>query len=312
MSVLPTRTRPPGTAIRRAAAPRSSSGARERPTRRRRSVAGLPVHLVLLLVCGVWLIPVLALLVSSLRPAYDISTSGWWEAGRDATRLSLANYRRVLESSHLGAAFANSLLIAVPAVAMLTCVAAVASFALARVPFRGRGVILAGLLALLVVPVQMTLVPVLRLYNAVHLTGTFVGIWAVHVGFALPFAIYLMRNFFASLPSELLEAAAIDGASQLTSFLRIAVPVARPALASVAIFQFIWVWNDLLVALIFLGGDPSVAPLTVAVANLVNATTGQGWELLTAAAFIAMALPMAIFFALQRYFVRGLLAGAVK
>jgi alpha-glucoside transport system permease protein len=255
---------------------------------------------------------VLALLASSLRPAYDISTSGWWEAGRDATRLSLANYDRVLESSHLGAAFANSLLIAVPAVAMLTCVAAVASFALARVPFRGRGVILAGLLALLVVPVQMTLVPVLRLYNAVHLTGTFVGIWAVHVGFALPFAIYLLRNFFASLPSELFEAAAIDGASQLTSFLRIAVPVARPALASVAIFQFIWVWNDLLVALIFLGGDPSVAPLTVAVANLVNATTGQGWELLTAAAFIAMALPMAIFFALQRYFVRGLLAGAVK
>jgi alpha-glucoside transport system permease protein len=216
----------------------------------------------------------------------------------------------VLTGNHLGTAFSNSLLIAVPAVAVLTCVGAVAAFALARMPFRGGGIIAGLLVALLVVPVQMTLVPILRLYGTFHLTGTFVGIWLVH--FALPFAIYLMRNFFAAIPRDLFEAAEIDGASMLAAFLRIALPLARPALASVAIFQFIWIWNDLLIALIFLGGDPSVAPLTVTIANLVSSTTGQGWQLLTAAAFIAMALPMLIFFALQKYFVRGLLAGAVK
>jgi len=159
---------------------------------------------------------------------------------------------------------------------------------------------------------KLTLVPILRLYNGTGLTGTFVGIWLVHTGFALPFAIYLMRNFFAALPTEIFEAAAVDGASDRVTLLHIALPVARPALASVAIFQLIWVWNDLLIALIFLGGAADVAPITVALANLVNVTTGQGWELLTAAAFVAVALPMTVFFVLQRHFVRGLLAGAGK
>jgi alpha-glucoside transport system permease protein len=269
-----------------------------------------PLHLVLVLLCGVWAVPVLALLISSLRTPYNISTSGWWHVFSDGKAISVLNYRDVLSGNHMGTAFGNSLLIAVPAVVVLTCVGAVAAFALATMPFRG-GTLVAGLLVvLLVVPVQMTLVPILRLYGIAHLTGTFVGIWLVHIGFALPFAIYLMRTFFAGIPRELFEAAELDGASALAAFLRIALPLARPALASVAIFQFIWIWNDLLVALIFLGGDPSVAPLTVTIANLVSATTGQGWQLLTAAAFIAMALPMLIFFALQKYFVRGLLAGA--
>jgi alpha-glucoside transport system permease protein len=197
-------------------------------------------------------------------------------------------------------------------VAMMTSVGAISSFALARMRFRGRRLLLTVLLGVLVIPVQMTLVPILRLYNATHLTGTFVGIWLVHLGFALPFAIYLMRSFFAALPAELFEAAELDGASDRVTFLRVALPVATPALASVAIFQLIWVWNDLLIALIFLGGSSEVAPITVATANLVNATTGQGWELLTAAAFVAMALPMAVFFALQRHFVHGLLAGTGK
>jgi alpha-glucoside transport system permease protein len=264
------------------------------------------------LVCGLWAVPVLALLVSSFRDAYSISTSGWWTALTTPGGLTLDNYRTVLIDRGLGGAFANSLLIAVPAVVMMTAIGAVSSYALARMRFRGRALLLALLLGLLVIPVQLTLVPVLRLYNAAHLTGTFVGIWLVHVGFALPFAIYLMRNFFAALPGELFEAAALDGASDRVAFLRIALPVATPALASVAIFQFIWVWNDLLIALIFLGGAADVAPVTVATANLVNATTGQGWELLTSAAFVAMALPMAVFFVLQRYFVRGLLAGTGK
>jgi len=278
----------------------------------RRAARRVPVHVALILLCGLWAVPVLGLLISSFRTPFNITSSGWWQILGDGRTLSVNNYREVLQSSHLGAAFINSLLIAVPAVTMMVCIGAVAAYALARMPFRGRGVISAALLALLVVPVQMTLVPVLRLYNEAHLTGTFVGIWLVHVGFALPFGIYLMRDFFAALPNDIFEAGELDGASPLDAFVRIALPLARPALASVTIFQFIWVWNDLLVALIFLGGDPSVAPLTVSIANLVSSTTGQGWQLLTAAAFIAMALPMVIFFALQKFFVRGLLAGAVK
>jgi alpha-glucoside transport system permease protein len=291
-------------------------GALPGPPRRRwrpgRAARRAPLHVVLILLCGLWAVPVLGLLISSLRTPYNISTSGWWKVFGDGNQISLLNYRDVLLNNHLATAFGNSLLIAVPAVVVLTCVGAIAAFALARMPFRGRGLVSALLVALLVVPVQMTLVPILRLYNTAHLTGTFVGIWLVHVGFALPFAVYLMRTFFAAIPNHIFEAADTDGASPLAAFLRLAVPLARPALASVAIFQFIWIWNDLLIALIFLGGDPSVAPLTVTIANLISSTTGQGWELLTAAAFIAMALPMLIFFALQRYFVRGLLAGAVK
>lgn len=276
------------------------------PARPRR----IPTHLTLLLVCGLWTVPVLGLLVSSFRPAYDISTTGWWRAGRGT--LTTGNYRDVLSTNGFGTALANSLLITVPAVTAMVVVGAVAAFALARMPFAGRRAVTVAMIALLALPLQMTLVPVLRLYNAAGLTGTFAGIWLVHLGFGLPFAIYLLRTFFAGLPEEMFEAAALDGASTLTAFLRLAVPVSGPAIASVAIFQFIWVWNDLLIALIFLGGDPGVAPLTVAVSNLVSATTGQGWQLLTAAAFVAMAVPMVIFFALQRYFVRGLLAGSGK
>jgi alpha-glucoside transport system permease protein len=176
---------------------------------------------------------------------------------------------------------------------------------------RGGGALLIALLGLLVVPVQVTLVPVLRLLETSGLTGTFLGIWLVHAGFTLPFSVYLLHNFFAALPRELFEAADIDGATPLQTFLHIALPTSTPALASLAIFQFLWVWNDLLAALIFLGGDPSVAPLTVSVANMVN-SRGEGWQTLTAAAFVSMALPLVVFLALQRYFVRGLLAGTTK
>jgi alpha-glucoside transport system permease protein len=152
---------------------------------------------------------------------------------------------------------------------------------------------------------------VLRLLESAGLTGTFVGIWLVHAGFTLPFSIYLLRNFFVSLPAELFEAAELDGATPLQAFFRIAIPTSAPALASLAIFQFLWVWNDLLAALIFLGGNADVAPLTVTLSNLVN-SRGEGWQTLTAAAFVSMALPVAVFLALQRYFVRGLLSGATK
>ncbi|HEX5995011.1 MAG TPA: carbohydrate ABC transporter permease [Jiangellales bacterium] len=290
-------------------APRTPTGSAP-PRRSRRTLAGLPRHLALLLLCGVWTVPIVGLLVSSFRSAYEISTTGWWRAS--PATMNPDNYVQVLSRNVLGSALANSVLIAVPTVCAIVMVGAVTAFALARFRFPGARAVTLVLLALLAVPIQMTLVPVLRLYNATGLTGTFLGIWLVHLGFALPFAIYLMRTFFAGLPDALFEAAEIDGASTLTAFLRIALPVSRPALASVAIFQFIWVWNDLLIALIFLGGDPSVAPLTVAVSNLVSASTGQGWHLLTAAAFVSMAVPMVLFVALQRHFVRGLLAGGGK
>ena len=157
----------------------------------------------------------------------------------------------------------------------------------------------------------MTLVPVLQMFSNLGIVGTFPAVWIAHVGYALPFSIYLLRNFFANVPEELFESAAIDGASEMQLFLRIAVPLAGPALAAVAVFQFMFVWNDLLVSLIYLGGSPDVAPLTVAVSNLVN-SRGEGWEVLTAAAFILMSVPIIVFFSLQRFFVRGMLAGAIK
>ncbi|WP_214102648.1 carbohydrate ABC transporter permease [Acrocarpospora catenulata] len=272
----------------------------------------IPVHVTLVLICGLWAVPVLGLFVNSFRTAYDVTATGWWHAFTDGGALSLENYRQVLTANHLGEAFVNSLLVTFPAVSVLMCVAATAAFALARMEFPGRAAVAAGILALAVVPVQVTLAPVLRLYNGAGLAGTFAGVWLVHTGLALPFAIYLLRSFFAALPRDLFEAGELDGATTLEMFVRIALPLARPALASVAIFQIIWIWNDLLIALIFLGGDPTVAPLTVAIANLVNTSTGQGAELLTAAAFVAMSLPMLIFVFLHRFFVRGLLAGALK
>ena len=157
----------------------------------------------------------------------------------------------------------------------------------------------------------MTLIPILKIYNHLGLTGTFLGIWLAHTGYGLPFAVYLFRNFFGTLPRDMFESAYLDGASPFTAFFRLVLPLSVPALASLAIFQFMWVWNDLLIALIYLGGYPSVAPMTVTISNLVN-SLGGGWQLLTAAAFISMILPLLVFFSLQRYFVSGILAGSVK
>jgi alpha-glucoside transport system permease protein len=255
----------------------------------------------------------LGLVVDSFREPFTASRSGWWTILSDPGALTLDNYRNALDTRGLGTAFGNSLAVAVPAVSMLVSLSAVTAFGLARLTrSRSRGVITGVLLVFASIPIQVVLVPVLRLYSEVGLAGTLPGIWFVHIGLSLPFGVYLLRNVYLALPEELFDAAALDGASVFDQFVRVALPLSRTAMAAVAIFQFIWIWNDLLLALVFLGGDPGVAPVTVTIANLVNATTGQGTQELAAAALVAMSLPMAVYLVLQRFFVRGLLVGSVK
>lgn len=292
----------------------SQSITNERPSPMRgigRALQRTPLHIVIVLICLIWLTPSIALLVSSFRPADLVAKTGWWTAFQQPFQFTLDLYRQALSTGGMAQSFVNSLLITIPATVMPIMIAAFAAYAFAWMDFPGRNALFVVMVGLLVVPLQMTFIPVLRVYNQLHLTGTFPGIWLAHTGYGLPFAIYLLRNFFGSLPSEMLESAYLDGASGFTAFFRLVLPLSGSAIASLAIFQFMWVWNDLLVALIYLGGFQSVAPMTVTIANLVN-SLGGGWQLLTAAAFISMILPLIVFFALQRYFVRGVLAGSVK
>lgn len=274
-------------------------------------VRRLPVHTVVIGICLLWLIPTVGLLVSSLRPPALVASSGWWTALRPPWQVTLENYDRVLGAYNMGRSFFNSLVITIPATVIPIMLAAYAAYAFAWMRFWGRDVLFTIVVGALVIPLQMTLIPVLRLFSDLHLVGTFPAIWLAHTGYGLPFAIYLLRNFIGALPKDLIESAYIDGAGPLTVFFRLILPLSVPSIASLAIFQFLWVWNDLLVALIFVGGTPAVAPMTVTVSNLVN-SLGQNWQLLTAAAFISMLLPMVVFFTLQQYFVRGILAGAIK
>ena len=273
-----------------------------------------PLHLVLIGAALVWLTPSVGLLVSSVRPYEAVIRTGWWTVLAhpfDFSQYTLQNYREILLTQGMAQAFRNSLLITIPSTIIPIGIAAFAAYAFAWMEFSGRQVIFAIVVGLLVVPLQMTLIPLLRAYNRLGLAGSYVGIWLAHTGYGLPFAVYLLRNFFGALPRDLFESAYLDGASELTAFFRLALPLSVPALASLAIFQFLWVWNDLLVALIYLGGTEEVAPLTLKLSSLIN-SLGQNWHLLTAAAFISMALPLVVFFSLQRYFVRGILAGSVK
>ena len=257
-----------------------------------------------------WSIPTFGLFVASFRPGAATQSTGWWEGLVPPWHFTLENYQQVLQAQGLGQAFLNSLIIAIPGTILPVLVAAFAAYAFAWMRFPGRDLLFLTLVALLVVPIQMTLIPILNLFTNVGITGTYLAIWLAHTAYGLPFAVYLLRSFFGALPSDLLESARIDGAGHLTIFSRILLPLAVPSLASLVIFQFMWVWNDLLVALIYLS-SPERFPMTVTVANLVN-SFGSNYQILTAAAFISMALPLIIFFSLQRYFVRGILAGSVK
>jgi|SRR5579883_85814 len=281
------------------------------PVRLERLARRLPLHLVLIGLCLLWLVPIVALLVSSFRLPGAVSSSGWWTALSPPFHFTLSNYRQVLSTNSMGRSFVNSLFITVPATVIPILIAAYAAYAFAWLRFPGRDWLFLLVVGLLVVPLQMTLIPILRLYTHLGLTGTFPGLWLAHAGYGLPFAIYLLRNFIGGLPREMMESAEVDGASHITVFFRLVLPTSVPALASLAIFQFLWVWNDLLVALVYVGGSPDVAPMPVTISNLVN-SLGQNWQLLTAAAFISMALPLCVFVLLQRYFVAGILAGSVK
>jgi alpha-glucoside transport system permease protein len=274
------------------------------------------LHLSLILLMVVWVIPTIALLVASFRPAAATNTSGWWTAFTPPWEFTLENYEYVLGRAGIDQAFINSFIITVPATVLVVMIAAFAAYAFAWMDFPGRNILFVTVVGLLVVPLQITLIPVLSFFRdfqpaGIEINGTMLAVWLAHTGYGLPFAIYLLRNYFGSLPREVFESAAIDGASPSTSFFRLALPMSVPALASLIIFQFLWVWNDLLVALVYLGGASQNHPQSVVLANLTT-SFGGGWQFLTAAAFISMIVPIIVFLALQRYFVRGITGGAVK
>jgi alpha-glucoside transport system permease protein len=270
---------------------------------------------VLVLVIGIaWTIPTAGVFISSFRPEVEVASSGWWTVFThpfDFTQYTLANYQRVLTAEDMFEAFVNSLIVTIPATVIPITLAAFAAYAFAWTRFRGRSFLFAVVVGLLVIPLQMSLVPLLRLYGDYDLTGTFVGVWLAHAGFGLPLAIYLLYNYISQLPKDIFESAYIDGATPFTTFTKLVIPLSFPALASFAIFQFLWVWNDLLVSLVFLGTNPDVAVVTVSLAQLVG-SRGAAWHLLTAGAFVSMVIPLIVFITLQRFFVRGLLAGSVK
>ncbi len=285
--------------------------------------------LAAIVIAVVWTIPTFGLLLSSFRPADQISTSGWWSFFTDP-QLTLDNYSEVLfsgssSSPQLGEYFVNSLLIAIPGTLIPLVLASLAAYAFAWVRFKGSSTLFVVVFALQIVPLQMALIPLLQLFvtflqpfqNALHDAIPFISerqflpVWIAHTIFGLPLAIFLLHNFISEIPGEVIEAARVDGAGHGQIFFRIILPLAMPAIASFGIFQFLWVWNDLLVALVFSSGTPDTAPLTQRLAELAG-SRGENWERLTAGAFVSLVVPLLVFFGLQRYFVRGLLAGSAK
>jgi len=264
-------------------------------------------------ICFLWLVPAIGAIITSFRSEADANTSGWWTVLNPANwgGFTLSNYHDAIVNANLGQAFINSFAIALPATFIPILISAFAAYAFTFMQFPGRDTIFLVTVALLVVPNFVALVPLLKIYGNIGLSGTFPSVWLFHIGFGMSFSIYLFRNYMATLPREVIESAKVDGASHYATFYRLILPMSTPVLASFAIFQFLWVWNDLLVALVFIGPGDN-APLTVAVRNNLLGQQGQGWNLVTAGGIITMIVPIIVFLALQRYFVRGLTAGSVK
>lgn len=272
-------------------------------------------RIVVGLIVLVWTIPTIGLLISSFRPEDDVRETGWWTAFTDPS-FTTENYDTVLSSTGgqgggMWGHFLNSVAITVPATIIPVAIAAFAAYAFAWMRFPGRDWLLIAVVSLLVVPLHVALVPLLKAFSTFDLNGTYASVWLAHIGFGLPLAIYLLYIYIASLPGDLFEAARIDGADHFTIFWRLVLPLSVPALAAFSIFQFLWVWNDFLVAVVFIGSQPDAAPMTVRLVDLVG-TRGEDQHILTAGAFVTMIVPLLVFFSLQRYFVRGLLAGSVK
>jgi len=271
------------------------------------------VRIVTAVICLLWIIPTFGLAITSFRNQQDANTSGWWTVfttPANFTRLTFQNYVDVFKQADMGTAFVNSLAITIPATIIPILIAAFAAYAFSFMQFPGRDLLLVLIVALLVVPTQVALVPLLKIYGNLGINGTFLAVWLAHIGFGMPLAVYIIRNYMATLPREVIESAKIDGASHFQTFWRLILPMSTPVLASFAIFQFLWVWNDLLNALVFIGPG-SNQPLPIALVQLLG-QQGQGWQLLTAGGMVTMIVPIIVFLSLQRYFVRGMTAGAVK
>jgi alpha-glucoside transport system permease protein len=267
-----------------------------------------PVYLLLALIGLLWLVPTLGLLFISLLEPSEIGRTGWWEILSKPSLATFENYREVFHNDAITSAIWTTVLVSVGATILPIALAALAAYAFAWLEFPGRDWLFLIVVALLVVPIQMALIPIFSLYNDLGLFDTILGLVLFHTAFGLPFAIFLLRNFFIGIPKDLLEAARIDGASEFRIFFRVILPLGLPAIASLAIFQFLWVWNDLLVALTF---ARDTQPITVAIFSQMRQFSAN-IELIAPAAFISLAIPLVVFFAFQRYFVQGLLAGSVK
>ena len=267
-----------------------------------------PVYLVLIFLGLLWLVPTLGLFFTSLLEPAVIGTSGWWEIFTEPSIGTLENYRNIFDNEAITSAVWTTLWISLGATILPIFIASLAAYAFAWLEFPGRDWLFLVVVALLVVPIQMALIPIFSLYNDLGLFDTIAGLILFHTAFGLPFAIFLLRNFFIGIPRDLLEAARIDGASEIRIFMRLILPLGLPAIASLAIFQFLWVWNDLLVALTF---ARDTQPITVAIFSQMRQFSGN-IDLIAPAAFVSLAIPLIVFFAFQRYFVQGLLAGSVK
>ncbi len=293
-----------------------------RPKKKRRGAGGeggagrasWPVKISVLLICFLWIVPALGVIVTSFRTVDDSNSSGWWEVFlhpfKYIPQLTTANYTDAIHQAGIGTALINSLAIALPATFIPILIAAFAAYAFTFMRFPGRDTLFILIVSMLVIPNYVAFVPILQLYSQLHLAGTFPAAWLAHIGFGMSLAIFILRNYMSTLPKEVIESAKIDGASHFTTFWRLILPMSTPALAAFAIFQFLWTWNDLLVALVFIGPGEN-QPVTIAVNNLLG-QQGTGWELVTAGGILSMIIPVIVFLSMQRFFVRGLTAGSVK